>query len=203
MNKVLENLKKGFNVFIKYHLYIMVILFAIDMISKFVMEDILLKHGSIEVIKGFFAFELVYNPGSFSGFLGGIPGGTFILMCLSIAGAIAAIYYLAKKFFTMNKMIRVALYLLIPGCIGNMVDRFLKVIGLKEGVIDFFSFNLPIIGPFPVFNFADICLTISMFMIIIALIYEEVKKGKDKKEDVENKPVEEMFKEESDKKDGK
>ncbi len=203
MNKVLENLKKGFNVFIKYHVYVMVILFAIDMISKFVMEDILLKHGTIVVIKNFFAFELVYNPGSFSGFLGGIPGGTFILMCLSILGAVAAIYYLTKKYFTMNKIIRVALYLLIPGCIGNLVDRFLKVIGVTKGVIDFLSFNLPLIGPFPVFNFADICLTVSMFMIIFALIYEEIKKEKNKKEVTEDKSVEEMYKEESDKKDGK
>ncbi len=180
------------------HLYIMPLLFIIDIISKFSMEALLLSHGGkIEVIKGFFAFELVYNPGSFSGFLGNIPYGTFILMCLSIIGGVIAIIYFVKHFKTMNIITRIALYLLIPGCFGNMFDRFLKVINVKEGVIDFLSFNLPLIGPFPVFNFADICLTIAMFLILFSLLYEEIiKDKKTKKEELNSdKSITEIYNE--------
>lgn len=192
-NKVLENIKKGFKFFFKHHLYIMPLLLIIDIASKLIMEAILLKHGTIVVIKNFFSFELVYNPGSFSGFLHSVPGGTLILMFVSLIGGSFAIYYFAKKFKTMALWTRIALYLIIPGAFGNMIDRFLTVIHVKEGVIDFFSFNLPLIGPFPVFNVADICLTIAMFIVIIGLIYEEIKNKKNDNHD-DNKKIEDIYK---------
>lgn len=201
MNKFFTNLKNATIFFFKHHIYIMLLLFIIDIVSKLIMESILQYEGNeIVIIKGFFSLKLVYNPGSFSGFLGNIPYGTFILMCLSLIGGIVAIVYFIKKFKTMNIVTSIALYLLIPGCFGNMVDRFLKVIGAKAGVIDFLAFNLPIIGEFPVFNFADICLTIAMFLILGSLVYFEIKEYKNNKEEKINedksKSVEEIYKDE-------
>ena len=194
MNKFLNYLKKGTIFFFKHHLYIMVILFVIDMITKFTMEAILLNTAGhrIVVIDGFFNFTLVYNPGGFSGMLGDHDLGTFILMLCSILGAVVAIWYLARHFFKMHIMMRIGLYLLIPGCIGNLVDRFLKVIGVKPGVIDFLDFHLPLIGDFPVFNFADSCLTISVIFIVIGLFLEDKDKEKEKKN--EELSVEEIYK---------
>ena len=80
---------------------------------------------------------------------------------------------------------KIGLYLLIPGAFGNMVDRFLKVVGVQKGVIDFLDFKLPIIGDFPVFNFADICLTISLFILLIGYIILDYKNEKAKKEKVD------------------
>lgn len=186
-----------------HHLYVMPLLFIIDIASKLIVEDILLgrPERKIEFIKGFFSFELTYNPGSFSGFLGNIPNGTFILMCFSLIGGILAIVYFVKKFKKMPLLIRIAMYLLIPGCFGNMVDRFLTVIKVKEGVIDFISFILPIYGKFNTFNFADMCLTVSMFMILFSLIYEEIKKARSEKKLAsensvnEEKSVEDIYQE--------
>lgn len=189
MNKFLSYLKRGCIFFFKHHLYIMVILFAIDMITKFSMEALLLSVSGhkIVVIPGFFNFTLVYNPGGFSGMLGDHEIGTFILMLCSIVGAVIAIWYLAKHFFTINIFMRIGLYLIIPGCIGNLVDRFLKVIGVKPGVIDFLDFHLPLIGDFPVFNFADSCLTISVIFIVIGLFLDDKHKEKEKSESEEQK----------------
>lgn len=194
MNKFLDAIKKGTIFFFKHHLYIMVILFVIDMVTKFTMEAILLNEPThrITVIDGFFRFTLVYNPGGFSGLLGdlnvnGFDIGTFILMLCSILGAIIAILYFVKHFFTMGKCMRIGLFLVIPGCIGNLIDRFLKVIGVKPGVIDFLDFHLPLIGDFPVFNFADSCLTVAMVFIVIGLFMDEkAKEDKEKEGNEEN-----------------
>ena len=60
-----------------------------------------------------------------------------------------------------------------------MVDRFLMVCGLQEGVIDFLHFyNLPIIGDFNVFNFADMCLTVSIVLVLVGYILDEKKNEK-------------------------
>ena len=187
MNNVSNKIKEVVKGFFKNHIYIMVLLFAIDMITKKVMENFLLSlpTHSYPVIEGFFSLTLVYNPGSFSGFLGNIPYGTFILMIASIVGGIGASIYLYKKFNSINIWMKIGLYLLIPGAFGNMVDRFLKVIGVQKGVIDFLDFKLPIIGDFPVFNFADICLTISLFILLIGYIILDYKNEKAKKEKVD------------------
>lgn len=165
----------------------MVLLVAIDMITKFTMEQILLNTPShkITVLDGFFYFTLVYNPGGFAGMLGNYEIGTFLLMLCSIAGATLAIWYFVKHFYTMGIFMRIGLYLVIPGCIGNLIDRFLKVIGIKPGVIDFLDFHLPLIGDFPVFNFADMCLTVSLVFIVIGLFMDDKKEEKTKSDEKE------------------
>ncbi len=180
MDNVLQKLKKYLVLFFKHHFYIMPLLVVIDIASKLIMESYLLSIDShqVEVIKDFFYLTLVYNPGSFSGFLGSSTFGTFILMLLSIAGGIGGIVLLYKKWNVYSKFTKAGFYLLIPGAFGNLFDRFLSVIGVKPGVIDFLHFYLPIIGSFNVFNFADICLTISIVIIIIGIFLDDYKKSK-------------------------
>lgn len=54
--------------------------------------------------------------------------------------------------------------ILLGGIIGNLIDRI-----IYGYVIDYLNFN--IFGyNFPVFNFADICIVISIFIIIIEIL---------------------------------
>ena len=60
-------------------------------------------------------------------------------------------------------MLTMCIVTLISGAIGNMIDRF------KYGyVIDFLDFKLI---NFPVFNVADIYVTVSMFFVLILMIF--------------------------------
>ena len=176
----MNNLKKWVKAFFKYHLYIIPLFIAIDLVSKYLVEDFLLKNGrDVVIIKDFFNITLIYNKGAFSGFLGDTVFGRVILLLLSIAGTIGGSYYLYKKYHKMNIILKIGLYLLIPGAAGNLVDRFLMVCGLQEGVIDFLHFyNLPIIGDFNVFNFADMCLTVSIVLVLVGYILDEKKNEK-------------------------
>ncbi len=187
-NNIMEKIKEIFIFFFKNHLYVMPILFIIDMVSKFSIEALLLtKPGwRIEIIPNFFSLQLLYNTGSFSGFLGSSKVGTTILMFLSLIGGTFGVYFLAKKFFKLHPFVKAALYLLIPGAYGNMIDRFLCVIGVKKGVIDFLSFRFFNKWDFNIFNFADICLTIAMFMILFYFIFEKQFNKNRVKESEEN-----------------
>lgn len=183
----MEKLKKIINNIFTYFIFVSPVLFIFDLISKYYFQWLLQEEGnSIKIIDGFFSLTLVYNRGAFSGFLGGVEVGgiklgTIILFILSIVGVAGGIYVYIKKYNSLSSIMKFGLALLIPGAAGNLVDRFLTIIGKQPGVIDFLHFyNLPIpfYSDFPVFNFADSYLTISIFIIVIAYIIDEYKKGK-------------------------
>ena len=98
-------------------------------------------------------------------------------MILIGLAALIFIYFSFIHKKNLNKLEIVTYSLLVGGIIGNLIDRI--VLGY---VVDYLSFN--IFGyMFPVFNLADIGIVISVFLIIIMSIQEEIecKKLKSKK----------------------
>lgn len=137
--------------------------------------------SSITVIDNFFWIYLTYNPGALASFLADVNGGRIILSILSILGSGFSIYYLVRRFNKLNIWLRIALYLFIPGCTGNLIDR-VGIYG-TPGVIDFLSFRLYGVWNFPVFNFADMCLTVSIFILLIYFIFFDKEKSDNKIEE--------------------
>jgi signal peptidase II len=78
---------------------------------------------------------------------------------------IALIYYLFQKLDLTIVLSRITIGLLIGGAIGNLIDRI-----FYGHVIDYLS-----IGSFPVFNLADSCITVSVFIIL--LFYDKIRKA--------------------------
>ena len=153
---------------------VMVLLLVIDIVTKLVVHGVFngVEGANVVVIPNFFWIYLTYNRGALASFLADVSWGRIILSLLSIAGSAISIWYLVKKFFDLNIWYRIAIYLFIPGCTGNLIDR-VGIYG-TEGVIDFLKFN--IFGyPFPVFNFADMCLTVSIFVFFFATIFMKEK----------------------------
>lgn len=178
-NKVLKWLYK---IFIEYYGLIMVLLLALDLVSKAVMESILKSNGTITVIPNFFDFTLVYNTGAFAGMLGN-TFGHILLIIISFAGSGIMIYGLIKFKNKFNKGMIIALVLAIPGCVGNLVDRVIIKNGTWRGVIDFFHFHIDAINfNWPVFNVADMLLVIGIIVFIIFYIIYDVKNEKIKKQ---------------------
>lgn len=132
---------------------------------------------SIEVIKGFFWIRLAYNSGAAWSLFAGEVWGRVVLSLLSLGASAVSIYYLVKHFNDLHIVNRIALYLFIPGCVGNLIDR--ANLYNTKGVIDFLSFRLFGFYNFPIFNFADSCLVISVILFAVFLIFFD----KDKKDE--------------------
>ena len=98
------------------------------------------------------------NPGAaFSMF----SGQRLLILLCSIGLMLAVTVYLLRSMH-LTAGARAALALLIGGGLGNLVDRI-----ALNGVTDYI--NLRFIA-FPVFNFADICITVSVAVLAIYLL---------------------------------
>ena len=87
----------------------------------------------------------------------------FIILTLVIVAVL--VYYFVKNYKTSHEILNIALAMIISGAIGNFYDR------LFQGyVVDFIEFAFV---KFPVFNIADIFVTLGSFLMIIYLIFFE------------------------------
>ena len=91
----------------------------------------------------------------------------FILLTLAIVGYL--IYYFIKNYKTSPKILNVSIAFIISGALGNFYDRL-----FNGYVVDFLDFAFI---DFPVFNVADIFVTVGSFLLIIYMIFLEEKQG--------------------------
>ena len=151
-------------------------LLILDIVTKLVVYNAFggVEGSNVVVIKDFFWIHLTFNRGALASFLADVEWGIYLLSLFSIVGTIASIWYLVKKIDDLHPLLRCALYLFIPGCTGNLIDR----VGIYNtpGVIDFLRFRLFGFYDFPIFNVADICLTVSIFIFFVwALFFDKEK----------------------------
>ena len=75
---------------------------------------------------------------------------------------------------------------MLGGTVGNLIDRFMSVFGMREGVIDFFDMWL--LGwQFPgVFNVADIFLVVGVGLLMIDILFLSDKREKLMNQTLEN-----------------
>ena len=129
----------------------------IDQLIKFIVSSNMVLDSSMSVIKNFFSITYVRNYGAAFSIL---SGNTFFLILITIS-AIIAIYFLFIRGQKLTLFTQIIYGILFGGIIGNLIDRILN--GYVIDYLDFkiFGYN------FPVFNFADICIVISMIIIFI------------------------------------
>lgn len=131
----------------------------IDQIIKIIVSFNLSIYDSINVIKGFFNITYVTNNGAAWSIL---SGNRFLLIIIAIV-VINLIYFYLIKDNNLNKLEIFTYGVLIGGIIGNLCDRI--IYGYVIDYLDFKIFSYD----FPVFNFADICIVISMLMLALSI----------------------------------
>ena len=125
-------------------------IFLIDLITKY-----LVIGKRFTIIPNFLYIDYVKNTGvAFSMF----EGSRYIIILISVL----AIIYLFK---TLKEKELILYSLILGGILGNLFDRI-----FNGYVIDFIS--VKIFGYyFPVFNIADICITVGCIILIIYLAF--------------------------------
>ena len=138
--------------------YIPFLIFIFFMIDQFTKEVVIrnLKVGYSIPESGFFRFTHVRNFGSAFSI---INDANLFLMILGIFAIIFISYFLI--FYTKeSNLLQIAISLQLSGAFGNIVDR------IRLGsVTDFID-----VGPWPVFNIADSCISVGMFLLILHII---------------------------------
>ena len=146
-----------------YLIYIIVSLsfIAADIISKYIVTANMPLGSTIPIIENVFHLTHVRNTGAAFSML---SGQRILLILLPILIVTAVVVYVIIKKPT-SKPLLISFSMIVSGGIGNLIDR------IKLGyVIDFFDFRLI---NFPVFNVADIWVTLGAALFIILLLFSK------------------------------
>ena len=136
------------------------ICFVIDLITKLLVSNFLVDN-SIVIIPKFFSLKFVKNTGAAFSIL---QGKTIVLVSVALITVIYLFFMIKKNKLSNLETIGYSLFL--AGIMGNLIDRI-----CYGYVIDFLHFYIGN-NSFPIFNFADICITIGAGLLLLNIIKE-------------------------------
>ena len=138
------------------------IILLLDQLIKVIVVNNMELHQEIKIIKNFFSIYYVKNTGAAFSILG---NQTLLLIVVSCLCLILIKEYI-KKEKNITTISMTSLGLIVGGTLGNLFDRI-----IYHAVIDYLSFDI-FKYSFPVFNLADIAITIGTFLLVIGYIIE-------------------------------
>lgn len=158
-------MRKGYNIPI-WSIFIVIII-ALDQLTKYMIVKSLEIGDSLKVIKNLLYITSHRNEGAAWGIL---QGKMWLFYIVTIVVLVILIMFFKNEGYG-KPLIQFGLSLLIAGSIGNFIDRL-----FRSEVVDFidtyiFGYN------FPIFNVADAALTIGVIVLIIVILFE----GKEEK----------------------
>ena len=142
-----------------FNIIVFLLILIADQVSKNTLVNNLYLGQSIPVIPKIFHITLVYNTGIAFGLF---KNQTVLFSVVSFFVIVLIVFNLLgqKKQKEIDRLESFALYLILAGALGNLIDR------LRLGfVIDFLDFRV-----WPVFNVADSAITIGMALLLIRCI---------------------------------
>ena len=148
-----------------------VAILALDLITKYVICGMFAENEGITAIPYLFNIIVVHNEGAAWGILSGNQIGLIILSILLFAFLVW--YFVKEK--KKSWLLVISMAFIYGGCIGNLFDRI--VFGYVRDFIQFAFWQ-----SFPIFNFADVFLTVGVILFAIYLIIFLVKKEKSENE---------------------
>ena len=158
-------MRKGYNIPI-WSIFIVIII-ALDQLTKYMIVKSLEIGDSVKVIKNLLYITSHRNEGAAWGIL---QGKMWLFYIVTIVMLVILVMFFKSEGYG-KPLIQFGLSLLIAGSIGNFIDRL-----FRSEVVDFidtyiFGYN------FPIFNVADAALTIGVIVLIIVILFE----GKEEK----------------------
>ncbi len=139
---------------------LIIILVAVDQLTKLYALNVVKPAGMITVIDHFYYFVYVENRGAAFGMLQN-KQWFFIIITLLIFGVFAYILYNYK---IEGKLFFAAFVLVAGGGIGNLIDRV-----FRGYVVDFLQFSFFS----PVCNLADYFITVGAVLLVISVLFCE------------------------------
>lgn len=140
---------------------VFLLLLLIDQLTKLWAVKILKPIGSIPIIRNVLEIYYVENRGAAFGIM---QNKQWFFLLITVAVLIGLVWVFGKIPEEKHFMpLKVCLYFVGAGAIGNMIDRI-----FRKYVVDFIYFSLI---NFPVFNVADIYVTVAAFMLVVLMLF--------------------------------
>lgn len=133
---------------------------GVDQATKWLAVEYLVLGGTVEVLP-FFNLTLGYNPGAAFSFLGDADGWQRWFLSAVAGGVSVLLIYWLARLRESEPWLSLGLALILAGAVGNFIDR------LRLGeVVDFLHLHY---GSFhwPLFNVADIAITLGAGLVIL------------------------------------
>ena len=141
--------------------YLSVLIVILDQLSKFIVHSTMNLYDSFQVIPYLLNFTYIRNEGIAFGIY--FEGAETIFIVLPILITIYLFYLLKSEEFQ-DKFSQIALFLIIAGAVGNIIDRV-----FRGYVVDFIDFHLNGMHWY-VFNIADSSVTIGLIFLLYSSI---------------------------------
>lgn len=142
------------------------IVLIIDQLIKMIVRTKMSLYEELTIIPNFFSVYYLKNKGAAFSILN---NQTIFLIIIGIVAIILIDRFIAKE-TNLSNALKLSLGMIIGGIFGNLIDRI-----WHKAVIDYLSFSFFNYN-FPVFNLADIGITIGATILIISFMIEEIKK---------------------------
>ncbi len=144
-------------------IFIILIVFVLDQISKLLIMNNFKLNDSVSVIKNFFSITYSHNDGAAFGMFG---GKTIFIVIISV---VVLIYLLFELFYhkKRNLVLDSGVSLIIGGLLGNLFDRI--YFSYVRDFLDFKIFGYDA----AIFNLADTFIVVGAFLFLIGVFLEE------------------------------
>lgn len=134
---------------------------------------------NLTLIPNFLHLTYVRNTGAAWSILRGNMG---LLALISALAAIAIFVAFIKYQSKLSTFKKILFAVILAGTVGNFIDRaFYKLLLGSEGVVDFIHFQFGSYD-FPIFNVADILLTVGIITFAVLMTIEDFKDKRPQKE---------------------
>ncbi len=157
-------MRKGRNMQKKYRMILASVtvffLVLLDQITKLAASEHLKGKPAVSLVPGIFELQYLENRGAAFGTLQNQRWFFILIVFIVLAALIWCFWHLPDE--PHYRPLRILSVLIAAGAIGNMIDRV-----INGYVIDFFYFSLI---DFPVFNVADIYVTVSMPILFVLIL---------------------------------
>ena len=140
------------------------VILVIDQITKYVVVNNIDLYEVKEVIPGILSWMYIRNTGAAWSIL---EGQMWFFYIITFAVVIAVIYIM-QKYAKDNWLFSLGLSLILAGALGNFIDRLRLGYVVDMIRLDFMNF--------PIFNVADISLSIGVAVIILYVLLDEKNK---------------------------
>ncbi len=147
------------------YLWITLLVFVLDQITKQAANHFLQLYAAVPVIPGYFNITLAYNEGAAFSFLAQAGGWQrWFLTGLALIISTVLLIWLSRLEKS-ERMLAIALALILGGAMGNVVDRI-----LFGHVIDFIQWH---VGDYywPSFNIADSAIFLGAGTLIVHSLF--------------------------------